>query len=186
MTEAFLGLAPCLLGPLALGGHDAAPGPVQGFAQAADDRADQHEEAQGDRVVYGSDLKGVKRVDEEVGRGQGAENGGQEPGPEAAEVRGDDDGREEGHVQDPVPQHRPEVQTDQQQYQRQRDRRGQQGKAVGNQSGASCFVHANLVGQRGPHTADGAARSGFLAARPHPNRPRCASHACESRAKQIE
>ena len=63
------------------------------------------------------DLEGVKRVDEEVGRGQGAENGGQEPGPEAAEVRGDHDGREEGHVQDPVPQHRPEVQMDQQQYQ---------------------------------------------------------------------
>ena len=52
LTEAFLGLAQCLLGPPALVGHDAAPGAVQGFAQAADDRADQHEEAQGDRVVY--------------------------------------------------------------------------------------------------------------------------------------
>ena len=51
LTEAFLGLAPCLLGPLALGGHDAAPDPVQGFAQSADERADQDEDHQGNRVL---------------------------------------------------------------------------------------------------------------------------------------
>ena len=80
LTEAFLGLAPCVLGPLALVGHDAAPGPVQGFAQAADERADQHEEASGrPRRVLGPD--GMNRaVRQEVVRGRGAEQGGQEPG----------------------------------------------------------------------------------------------------------
>src|SRR5258707_657810 len=38
LTEALLGLAQRLLGPPALVGHEAAAGPVQGFAQAADDR----------------------------------------------------------------------------------------------------------------------------------------------------
>ncbi len=47
-----------LLGPLALAGHEASPRPVQGLAQAADDRADQHKEDQADHVADGQDLKG--------------------------------------------------------------------------------------------------------------------------------
>ncbi len=77
---------------------------------------------------------------EEVVRGDGAENRGQQPGPEAAEIRGNHDGRKERHVRDRVPQHRPERPPDQE-----RDCRGQHGHAVGNQSGAWCFVHANLT-----------------------------------------
>ena len=49
---AFLGQG--LLRPLALVGQDAAPGPVQRFAQAADDRPDQHEEDHGGHVVWHS------------------------------------------------------------------------------------------------------------------------------------
>src|SRR2546423_582010 len=42
--QPLLGLPAHLLGPPPLVGHEAAPGPVQRFAQAAEDRADQHEE----------------------------------------------------------------------------------------------------------------------------------------------
>ena len=52
----------------ALAGRDAAPGAVQGFTQAADERADQHEERQGNRIVCGVDPEGVVRFEEEVAR----------------------------------------------------------------------------------------------------------------------
>ncbi len=43
LPEAFLGFVQRFLGPPALVGHDATPGPMQGLAQAADDRTDQEE-----------------------------------------------------------------------------------------------------------------------------------------------
>ena len=104
-----------LLRPPAFLGHEAAPGPVQGFAQAADDRAGQHEEDQGARRLhscrYGRSGSGLS---EEVVRRDGAEDRGQQPGPKAAEVGGDHDRREEGHVRDRVAQHRAERPADQQ------------------------------------------------------------------------
>src|SRR5438445_13855167 len=57
LSEAFLGLAQYLLGAPALIGDNAAPGSVQGFAQTADDRTDQQEEAQSGHVVYTRDMK---------------------------------------------------------------------------------------------------------------------------------
>ena len=51
----------------ALAGHDAAPGTMQGFTKATDDRADQREEAEAHPIVYGGlDPEAVPRFDEEV------------------------------------------------------------------------------------------------------------------------
>ena len=120
-----------LLGLPALVAHETAPGPVQGFAQPAEDRADQHEKNQGGHVVCRGEVEEGKLPGQEVVRGGGAENRGQQPGPKAAEVRGNHDRREEGHVRDRLPQHRPERPADQQ-----RGRCGEHGHAVGNQSRA--------------------------------------------------
>ena len=65
------------------------------------------EEDQGNRVLWRGDLEGVKRFDEEVGRAEGANNGGEEPGPETAQTRGYQDGREEASSQKSVRPNRP-------------------------------------------------------------------------------
>ncbi len=131
LPEAFLGFAQRLLGPLPLPGHQSAPGPVQGLAQAADDGADQHGKDQSGHVVHAGEVERATLADDEVVRGGGAEDGGQQPGPEAAEVRRNHHCREECQVRDCVPQHRPERPPNQQ-----ASRCGEHGHAVGDQSGA--------------------------------------------------
>src|SRR5580692_8888308 len=76
----------------------------------------------------------------EVVRGDGAESGGKQPGPEAAKICGYHYGGEEGHVRDCVSEHRPKQPPDQE-----RRHRGQNGHAVGKESGAWSFVHASSL-----------------------------------------
>src|SRR5258708_9878874 len=51
VAERVLGLPPRLLAPPPLLGHQMAPDPMEGFAQGADDRADQYEKGHGGNVV---------------------------------------------------------------------------------------------------------------------------------------
>ena len=50
----------------------------------------------------------LRRFDEEVGRAEGTDNGGEEPGPETAQGRGHQDGREQASSQKRVQPNRPE------------------------------------------------------------------------------
>src|SRR5205809_428497 len=64
IPEPLLGLAQRLLRPPPLLGDDPPLGPVQRFAQAADDHPDQHEYRQRDRGVEAFDLQGKARFGE--------------------------------------------------------------------------------------------------------------------------
>ena len=79
--------------------------PLEALAPAHNSRT-----AQGDRALEHGDLSGIRRFDEEVGRGEGTHNSGEEPGPETAQARGSQDGREEGSSQKHVQPNRLEGQ----------------------------------------------------------------------------
>ena len=71
------------------------PGVVWPVARPPD-RADQHEEGEADRIVYGGlNPEGVARLDEEGVYRPDAEKGGQQPRSQAAEVRRGHDRRDE-------------------------------------------------------------------------------------------